>query len=114
VEAEYEVAKGSKYRKDGRKVRFERQEYDDITVLIPLDRPTGEDGSVDIADHRAFEIYEIKPRKSEGIGRAEMIWYLAHLPGYRMGSRQYPEGTRVIGDWPAPFNRDWDIVAWID
>lgn len=116
VEEEYEVARASKFQpnKQG-KIPFERYDYSDLTLLIPLKPSSGEEGYVDLADLKAREIYEIKPKGSADLGRSELYWYLSHMPGFRIGTRTYPEGTRVIGDWPTPpYNKDWEVVAHID
>jgi hypothetical protein len=80
----------------------------------PMTQQINEERVTDIADLRAREIYEIKHYKSERYGRNELWWYLSFLPGYGPGSRQYPTGIRRIGDWPAPYNRTYDVIAWID
>jgi hypothetical protein len=116
VRAEYPVAKASKFQpnKQG-PIPFERFDYDDLTLLIPLKPSSGEVGRVDIADLKARQIYEIKPTGSADRGRSELYWYLARMPGYRIGTHTYPEGTRIIGDWPTPpYNKDWEVVATID
>jgi hypothetical protein len=114
VRAPYSIPRASKYNPAGDKLEFERHEYDDITLLIPSESSSRNRGEIDIADLRAREIYEIKHYKSEKYGRNELWWYLSFLPGYGPGSRQYPTGIRRIGDWPAPYNRTYDVVAWID
>ncbi len=116
VQDEYEVDRASKFQpnKQG-KVPLERFDYDNLTLLIPGKQSSGQEGYVDIADTKAYEIYEIKPKSSADLGRSELYWYLARMPGYRIGTRVYPEGTRVIGDWPTPpYNKDWEVVATID
>ena len=116
VSKEYPVAGASKYQpnKQGL-VPLERFDYDNLTLVIPRKPSSGEEGNVDIADLKARQIYEIKPKGSADRGRSELYWYLSHMPGYRIGTRTYPEGTRVVGAWPTPpYNESWDVVARID
>ena len=128
VKKEQEFPWASKQDSRGRTVPFDLYVYDNLSLLVPHRKTTGNEGSTDIVDYRVFEIYEIKPIVAAllGKGRSELFHYLSvlntRLPNvvgpvkfWGPGSKTYPEGDRIIGNWPVPpYDQTHEVVAHVN